>query len=557
MCSNKEIFQKYVSLEGKLNEVFIGQQEELVRGESTFQLTFSIKISDLKWAKEKLPILMGTLISIPFRLTSKIRINDCFDEEFLMRGSASELFFEWINPDISKDIYYGSLPASSTDIYNELWAKLKDDSTIYPFSDIYDLLIRLNTNGAEVILQLTLIINKKRINEEFKLNNKNDFQTIICFIFSESLLSVLSSISLDTFERDFYTHGRRIVIPLFGFSGYLRGDFLTICGYDYVNKLDAEFAAPLSDELLSKANKSLNLRQYHSLGTFPTKSLTPDVFHISISDGNDVMDKILIQLDSFKAFLSALFLADYTELINNGYRIEYIGRGQVSFPLERAVLLENQNYLDDIYKLYTYSYDGFSADKLEIAQQFLSLSATDVTSLCKRATAIRDATKIAYDNVLVGKVRDFFEARQKIQEIIKTAISETSNSLIGLTRDVSKDLYTIAGVIAIAIVGILLKPDFDLRNASLAVSLVIAAYMGLIILYHLNTLKQAHNLQMGQRKAYIKSFEAVLGAHEIESFLADKQLNDISALFDKTLEYAYLIYVSFLAISLFIAVINI
>ena len=213
--------------------------------------------------------------------------------------------------------------------------------------------------------------------------------------------------------------------------------------------------------------------------------------------------------------------------------------------------------MNDLYQLYVYAYDGFSADKLEIAQQFLSLSATDMVSLCKRAAAIRDATKTAYDNVLVGKVRDYFEARQKIQEIIKTVIAETSNSIIGLTKDVSKDLYTIAGVIAIAVVGILLKPDFDLHKAALAVSLVIAAYMSLTILYHLDTLEQAHSLQIRQHKTYLKSFEVVLGPDEIEAFLEDEQLKDVEILFNRTLEYAYIIYSLLLASSLFIVIINI
>jgi len=557
MSDKLQILNRYASLVNTLNELFKEQRDELVKGELILQYNFSTKIDDLLWLKKNLPILSESLLNIPSNLKLKIAIQDCFCEEFRVRGDTSKLELEWVNPDQSKEVFYGELPEGAIGTYDELWKRLKEGSTSFPIAEVYMPIEKLNMEGARLDIQLTILIHKKRINEDLILTNI-DRQNIISFLFPEALVSILNSISLETFENDFYNHGTRAVIPIFGFSGYLKGEYLTICGNNYIGTLQSDLSESLSDEALSKANKSLNLRQYHSLGLFPTKYLTPDIFSITIDkDGdNNVKTELLRQLNSFRALLSALFLADYTESINGGYRVEYMGRGQVSLFLERTTLLEFESYLNDLYQLYIYAYDGFSADKLEIAQQFLSLSAIDIESLCKRAIIIKGATKNAYDNVLVGKVRDYFDARQKIQEIIKTAIAETSNSIISLTRDVSKDLYTIAGVIAIAIIGILLKPEFNLRSAALAVSLVIAAYLCLVILYHLSTLKQAYNLQMGQRIAYIKSFENILGNKEIEIFLEDKQLTDINALFNNTLEYAYIIYVVFLAISLFVAIIS-
>ena len=215
--------------------------------------------------------------------------------------------------------------------------------------------------------------------------------------------------------------------------------------------------------------------------------------------------------------------------------------------------MENEPYLNDVYQLYVYAFDSFSVDKLELARQFLSLSVDSIASLCSRATRIREATKAAYDNVLLGKVSDYFDSRQKIQEIIRTSIDETSTSIRNLSQDVSKDLYTIAGVIAIAVAGVILKPDLELRKAVMVVSLIIAAYMFLVILYHLGTLRQAYNVQMAQRSAYIRSFEEVLGSEEIDKFLGNEQLEDINTLFNNTLDNAYLIYSLILAATLVIA----
>lgn len=557
MSNHFKIFDKYISLASTLEDLFRDHYDELISGENNSILNFSIKISDFLWVDMNLPVLMEKLLDIPNSLNFEISIHDCFKEKFRVRYSDFRIELEWIDFNPLKENYYGSLPSTATDAYEELLSKIKDRPHWHNFKDIFNILIRLRDGKADIYFQISLQINKNKINDEIKAIAKND--TVICYLFPESLSSILSKISLESFENEIYKHGFRSIFPVFSFSGYLKGDFISICGKDHLDELEKELAGSLPDELLEKANKSLNLRQYHSLGSFPTRCLTPDVFSITI---NKMSEKhinpaisMLTQLNSFKALLSVLFLANYTNKINNSYKIEFRGRDQVSFPIERDELVKLEKCSNDIYQLYLYAYDGFSVDKLEIAQQFLSLSATDINSLCGRATAIKDATKTAYDNVLIGRVRDYFEARQKIQEIIKTVIAETSNSIISLTKDVSKDLYTIAGVIAIAIIGVLLKPDFDLCRAAFWVSLIVALYMIVIIIYHLNTISSAHDLQITQHKTFIRSFEAILGQKEIEIFLDDKQLKDAIALFSKTLGNAYIIYSLLLIISLTITLI--
>lgn len=556
MSEKLELANRCISLAHVLKNLFEEQYEEMVKLESASQFDFSTNISNLKWIKENLPILSKNLLLIPSLLKLEIDINDCFEEEFRVRGT-SKLELEWINPDSSKEIYYGSLPSAAITPYEEVWKNLKNESTSrFSFSDMYALLEKIKSCGANIQLMITLSVSKNRINEDLVANDTN-YQNIICYLFPESLISNLKSISLETFENEFYKHGKRTVIPVFGLSGYLRGDFLSIIGYDYINNLLSEVNNPISDEIIQKANKSLNLRKYHSSGNFPTNYLTPDLFLILVEKNNNELKKELLnQLNSLMALLSALFLANYCETYNDEYKIEYIGRGQVSFVIKHTTLLEYEPYFNDLYQLYVYAYDSFSIDKLEIARQFLSQSVDNVASLFRRAERIKDATKAAYDSVLIKKVSDYFDARQKIEDAIKDSIEETSTGARNLSQDVSKDLYTIAGIIVIAVAGILIKPDFDLKIAVSVASIVIAAYMFLIILYHLSTIKQAHNSQIGQTNSYIKSFEEVLSPEEINKFLENKQIKDVNTLFDNTIDNAYLIYSIILTLSLMVAVIE-
>jgi hypothetical protein len=556
MSNELELANQGIALAHTLKDVFRDQYEELATSELTTKFDFSTQISTFLWAYENLPVLSECLISIPSLLKLEINIDGCFKEAFLVRSSTSKLELEWSNPDLSKEIDYGSLPSNAIGTYEVLWNRLKGNSSSrFPFFDIFSLLEKLQQQGVNIILNLNLSIYKNRINENFMLNKK-DCQNIVCFLFPESLLLELKSSSLETFENEFYKHGKRTVIIVFGFSGYLKGDYLSICGYDNLNNISNEIIEPLNNQILQKANKSLDLRQYHSSGTFPVEHLTPDVFSILIDKNeNSSINEIIVQLNMYRAILSALFLANYGEATEGEYRIEFIGRGKASLTIKRSTLLDYGPQLYDLYQLYVYAYDSFSVDKLELARQFLSLSVDSVASLCKHAKRVREATKAAYDNVLIGKVGDYFDARQNIQDMIKTSTEETSARVISLSQDVSKDLYTIAGVIAVAISGILLKPDFGLHKAILAASFIIAAYMIVVILYHLNTLRQAYDLQIAQRKAYIQSFEEVLGRDEIDKYLGDKQLNDITLLFDNTLNTACLIYSVILAVSLVVALI--
>lgn len=555
MSDELQLANRGIALARTLKNIFRDQYDELEKSELTTEFNFSTQIASLLWSYENLPILSENLLLIPSLLKIEIDINKCFQEEFLVRGGASKLELEWSNPDSSKEIDYGSLPSNAIGTYEELWERLKGSSSRFPFLDIYSLLEKLQRQDVNIILKLSLSIYKNRINENFMIDKHNS-QNIICFLFPESLLLGLKSSSLETFEKEFYKHGKRTVIIVFGFSGYLKGDYLSICGYDNLNDISNEIIEPLPNEILQKANKSLNLRLYHSSGTFPVEYLTPDVFSIQIDKNeNNPNNEIINQLNMYRALLSALFLANYVKADIGEYRIEFMGHGKASLIIKRSMLLEYEPYIFDLYQLYIYAYDSFSVDKLELARQFLSLSADNVASLCKHATRVREATKAAYDNVLIGKVSDYFEARQNIQEMIKTSIEETSVRVIGLSQDVSKDLYTIAGVIAVAIAGILLKPDFDVQKAILAASIIIAVYMILVILYQLNTLRQAYNLQIAQRNAYIQSFEEVLGHDEINKYLENKQLNDTNILFNNTLNTAYLIYSLILAVSSVVALV--
>src|SRR3989442_1304687 len=107
----------------------------------------------------------------------------------------------------------------------------------------------------------------------------------------------------------------------------------------------------------------------------------------------------------------------------------------------------------------------------------------------------------------------------------------------------------VAGIIAAAVAGTLLKPDFGWW-AALGAAVVIALYMILMVCYYLPTVQRANDLRMDQHQAYIQSFREVLREEEIQDFLGDTHLGKVETMFSNRSRWAVRIYMGSLFVSL-------
>jgi hypothetical protein len=558
MSTSSKICKQYTTAVDSLRSHFNAQRDLLPEGETSSQYEFSTEIEGLDWLEEHLPSLAGDLLSARFRLRLSLTAHD-FQAELQVRGEARHLEVDCKSVETLEDESLGQLSSRAIEALEAPREMLVAGRAGISIEEIYEALRALADSGAKFDLSLHIFLDKGWINKRLVSGiDKSQRPKVISFLFPEALEKVLRQISLNDFEKEFCQEGHRTIIPVFGFSGCLSSSLLAICGPDHSEELDAFLTNPPGDDLLRRAQKIREFRQSQGFWTYPTAWVTPETFALTAVHAveGDVGDALVRHLQSFQGLLSAIYLADYVESHDDRFRVEYRGLGRVCIPVTRTSLLAYGDHLEDLYQLYVYAYEGLSADKLEIAQQFLSLIAKDLKTLCSRAIEVKDATKKTYDRALVEKVKDYFEARHKIQERIKTAVAETSSNVIDLSRDVSGDLYKIAGVVVGAVAGALLKPDLSLW-AALGASLVVAVYMALVIFYHLRTIQQAYDLRMDQHDAYIRSFEDTLRTTEIEVFLGDKHLGKSRTIFREKKEGAKRIYLCFLLASLVVAFISI
>lgn len=562
MSGRLEIYQQYKAAVDTLRTHFGNRDSAPFDEDNTTHYEFSTQIEKVDWLIKHLGPLASVLLPARFQLSLTIIIHDS-QAKLQIYGDPEDLEADCE----SAGTYQGKpLPPPSTKEAAEIFLNLKDtikNGTVgLSLNEILDSLKKLADNGTTMNLELKIFLDKmNNINKRLEISaKKSESSKVVSFLFPEAFKAILQSSSLEQFENDFFLDGRRSVIPIFGFSGYLSSEILTICGRGHENRLDNLLTKPLSNEVLQRTLKTLNFRQSENIWEFPITWLTPDTFdfNVDLAGFDPVTKEMRRQLKSLKALLSAIFLADRVSSNKNNskgdsYQIEYRSHKRVNIEIKRGLLLDYENHLKGLYRLYVYAYEGFSSDRLETTQQFLTLIPKNLAELCCKAADVLEATRKTIARALVEKVKEYFESRHKIQERIQTAISETSNNVLSLSRDLSADLYKIAGVIAGAVVGVLLKPDLSLWVA-LTASIVISVYLCLVIFFHMGTLQRTYDLRMKQHKKFIQSFEDILVENELEAFQGDKSLKEIKEMFFNRRKLAKAIYCTFLAISLVVAI---
>jgi hypothetical protein len=551
--SRLDVFQRCTTAVDALRTHFRNLGESLFAKETLSQYELRVDVEDMAWLRD-LSTLAGELLPAQFRMTLEVTAHGLW-AKLRIHGKTAEL-----KCDCEEAALLGSgepLPSETVETFETLRDTLHSGAVELPLAQICDLLDRLAVGGASIRLILHLFLDKTQVSKRLAgIAKAGERPKVVSFLFPEALVADLKHRSLDSFEKEYCQHGWRTVIAVFGFAGWLSSDVIAVCGRGHEDKLADVLTRTLSEETLTRISKALELRHSQSSWAFPTTWLTPDMLALTACLPSDdaVGAEISRQLRVCQTLLSAIFLADNVEFRDGEHWVEYGGLGRTRFPLNRAELLScAPQCAKALYQLYAYAYDGFSADKLEIAQQFLSLTAENLTALCDRAGEVKDATKKTYDRALVEKVRDYFDARHKIQERIKTAVAETSSNVIDLTREVSADLYKITGILVGAIVGAILKPDLS-SWAFLGASLVIVVYLGLVIFYHLATLKRTYRLRIDQHTGYIQSLGDILRAAEISDFLGDEHLGKAEIVFSSKCKQATAIYVLLLIGALIISV---
>lgn len=551
MSSIADTIAKHTQAIETLISAFPESTAELYSGETLSQFEFSSPVLDTDWLKEWALTLATSLNSAGYRVVLRVFVYD-HTAQLVLRGVSPSLT---VNSEASPTDAHpepGELPTEAVAAFESYCELVEPDKTGISFKRIQDLLVSMADQGVLIRLALLAFLDKKLMqNDFFRDVNRALGQKLLVYLSTEAVLRDLREQSLVNLESNFISAEQRTIVVVLDLLGEGGSDYIAALGRDATDRIERLLAEPLSLQVREESRKRLEFRTAQSIWLYPTRLLLPEMFDLRVERPVDASKwrDIQAEFHELRTLLSAIFLADSITQEESNYRVEYSGFGRVRIPVSRDSLHDCRDG-NELYRLYCYSYEGLSADKLEIAQQFLSLIAQDLPSLCSRAKEVGEATKKTYERALVDKVGEYFDARRKIQDRISETVTETSGKIIGLSRDISSDLYKVAGAIAAATAAALLDASIT-TWAALFAAVVIAAYVAIVLRYYLPTMERAYAIEMEQNENYVRSYQDVLTEEEINTYVHDACLKATSDLFGEKYEHARELY----SIALMLAII--
>lgn len=539
------MFRLYSKAAETLIKEYGDRKPDLFQGETVTQFEYSHILDSLEWLDERLPIIAEALLPAGFTLRFSVVAHD-YQAIFLLREEGQRLWAEReYSGDYAGDDELEPLPESAVLALMTLQERFQAVRSWCRLEELYSLLRAVAEAGAIIQAKLTLFLDKRAVQGRFLAGLEESARPkLLVYLFSKSLSKALGRVSLQILEQEYFLPAHRSVWLVFSLQGYLEGEYLSVYGQEAGDRLEGLLDGVLAEDALQANLKAINLRRLTGDWAEPPRWLAPEVFHLRSTPPGDepALRELYVQTQSIRALLAALYLADQVEADEDCFRVSYRGLGSASFWLARADILAATERVDDLYPLYTYAFAGFSPDKVEIAQQFLSLMVENPAGLIQKAEEVREATQKTYqERVLVERVRDYFEARHKVQERLRAATEAASEGLIELSREVSGDVYKIAGAVGAAVVAALIQPQIT-RFAVLAAVTVMVLYLALVLFYHLPSLQRANQLSYQGHKTGIRSFGDVLSVSEVEAYLQDEQLDRAQALLEQALRRARFIY---------------
>lgn len=434
----------------------------------------------------------------------------------------------------------------------------------------------LAATGVDLALELKVSLEDKGgVVQRFAASGDADgLPSVLVFLFPEAMAETLAGTSLGRLEESCFVPNRRTVFLVFGMAGGFGNDLVAFAGQGWAGRLDELSTRPLPDTVLEESRKVLDLHRVGGVWLERRRWLRPELFELQGAPERPAAgaEAILAELRLLRVLLAAVFLSDHAEAVAEDeavadgaeQRVKYRGRVEVQIGVGRKALAtidgraelwedrEGTHRIDDLYRLYRYAYKGLSVDKLKIAQEFVALLVRDLETLCTKASEVEGATRKTYHRSLTKRVEEYFDARQRIQERLEAAVSGVAGSMLSLTREVSGDLYKVAGLAVGALVGAFLKPNLT-PVALLTVGLGIAIYALLVISLHLPTVERTAALRLQQHRSYIRSFEDVLVKNELRRFLDDPYLRSADVLLARKAGWARLVYLVAFMVALFVA----
>jgi predicted transcriptional regulator len=272
---------------------------------------------------------------------------------------------------------------------------------------------------------------------------------VLVFSQGDLLLRHLQTASFPGLERIIFSRpGKLACLIIYDDPAYttpIANPFIAVgdCGM-----LQTSFAEP--GPLFKNAQEKIRERNANVRWNREPSLLPPDAFYFP--DGQD--NAISAYLNRHAAALCAAFTALHTDYADetDAYHSTYSG---LKTTTVRLVVPEpaDKEQIYNLFALYQWAYSEKTADKLGLIQHIVSLylkqeSSPTLKPLLEQASEIFEMVKENYRAYIQKSVKSYLDERKQVEDFIRSASTDISKQISGLTDTVTKNLF---GLLATAI----------------------------------------------------------------------------------------------------------
>ncbi|TAK14589.1 MAG: hypothetical protein EPO32_01500 [Anaerolineae bacterium] len=389
------------------------------------------------------------------------------------------------------EIREGDSPPTLDQEFDKLFSHFSDELRAYSLQeplriqDVFETIYQLGSAGASTDIRIELFVEKNKIAQIFA---HNPAVKVILFFFYEHLMKYFNAKNdlqrLLTFSNA-HLPVNEIVVLLGDKGGVHCGTNILIVGKDNWVRFN-EIGVP---EKRLTPSALIEIRKFYeteSTSEFSPGFLIPELFYIeTISED---IDDLLAILRILCELLSVVYLASATRQSNNHLSCEFhgVGKGTIildEFPLELGEA--------SIYEAYRWGFENYSADKIYILRQIISLEVTNkpeytTTELLQNATRILQIAKSNFQVYIRKNVDRYFDKRGEMVELVQNFSENVNQTINKVVSEVTSNVYRTAGIlIGVVIGGIIDKSVIDVL---VGIALKLYAYYLIVfmILYWLS-----------------------------------------------------------------------
>lgn len=540
-----KVIDSYVDLYNDIKRVS-RQPVKLTETETHNISAFSFSNLNVEWFKENYQSIISKLLSYGFGANLSLNIygsiailNIINKRQFTVQA--------FIPGDY--DIDNLELSDNCLQTYNQLIDLLTPNNSV-SFATIMPIIEDLNECNVSISGELNLFLNKDTIVKKLSplLPQRNKL-FISCYLFPSALKRELRKESIVELERQFFKADKKSVLFVFGLNGVVAGDFLSICGSCSAEDLDKCLAVP-DEKIINAYKERFDFRSDICNQQIPFSLLMPESLKTEIFIRDRNLVEIQKYLNNLQAFISILSLSTQVIVMDKG---EYIARFEGEKTVSYVLTKENINTegVDGIISLYEWAYENISYDKIGIIRNIMALYADNFDSFIDNLEEIIKSARRSYLFYLNNRIEDYFDTRRRVREIVKDYVNEISTEIMKLTKEVNENIYKTVGIIAAAVVAVIIRPENIILIVLIGILAVVVFLVSILVVY-LPSMKKLLLNRDSQYRNNIMAFSQILEQQEVDEFLQDETIMQCEITFNKNITTARWIYIAAIIITIII-----